>query len=97
MAAGEAIEEGEKKKKRPFLHCEPERDPVHRLQSIHTTPLGKNINPDEIQQLITSPQSQCRVFPAPLELAIRQLLAARLVLTAQATRPSAPHRAPDAR
>lgn len=71
MAAGEEIEEATTKKKkgeRSFLHCETERDAVHRLQSIHITLLGKNIIPDETQQLTTSPQSQCRVLPAPLEL-----------------------------
>lgn len=50
------------------MHCEPERDAVHHLQSIHITLLGKSIIPDETQQLTTSPQSQGRVLPAPLEL-----------------------------
>lgn len=62
---------GNDKKKRTnksFLHCEPERDPVHHLQSIHITLLGKNIIPDEMQQLTTSLQSQCRVLPALLQL-----------------------------
>lgn len=72
MAAGEEIEQ--QQQKLPFLHCEPERDMVHRLQSIHITLLGKNIIPAEIQQFTTSPaqgpssaSSQCRVLPASLE------------------------------
>lgn len=70
MAAWEGIEmatQKKKKKENKLLHCEPEMDLMHRLQSIHITLLGKNITPDEIQQLTSSSQSQCRVVPAPQE------------------------------
>lgn len=67
------------------MHCEPEMDLMHRLQSIHITLLSKNTTPDETEQLTSSCPSQCRVLPARQELP-----AERLVLTAWAPYPSAP-------